>query len=141
LEQTGLAELVETRGLTGTGLGLARQESAGGVFGRVWNRTDTFLRSKPGPLAGYPDPMLTLGGLAMVLTFVIADSLIGIVIMLVHQNHSPDIGYIQHHTQTADWKFKHLIGNEDWLSSAMQVQVLSQCVLLDSSGNSDSSPG
>jgi hypothetical protein len=37
--------------------------------------------------------------------------------------------------------FKHLIGNEDWLSSAMHVQVLSQCVLLDSSMNSDASPG
>jgi hypothetical protein len=37
--------------------------------------------------------------------------------------------------------FKHLIGNEDWLSSVMHVQVLSQGVLLDSSVNSDSSPG
>ena len=44
----------------GTGPGLARQESAGRVFGRFWNRTDPFLRSKPGTLAGYPDPSLTL---------------------------------------------------------------------------------
>jgi len=60
LEPTGLAQPGETRGLTGTGLGSARQESAGLVFGRFWNRTDPFLRSKPGPLAGYPDPLLTL---------------------------------------------------------------------------------
>jgi hypothetical protein len=57
---TGLAKPGETRGLTGTGPGLARQESAGRVFGRFWNRTDPFLQSKPGPLAGYPDPLLTL---------------------------------------------------------------------------------
>jgi len=56
----GLAKPGETRGLTGTGPGLACQESAGRVFGRVWNRTDPFLRSKPGPRAGYPDPLLTL---------------------------------------------------------------------------------
>jgi len=37
--------------------------------------------------------------------------------------------------------FKQLIGNEDWLSSAMHMQVLSQGVLLDSSLNSNSSPG
>ena len=61
LEPTGLAKPGETRGLTGTGPGLARQESAGLVLGRFWNRTDPFLRSKPGPLAGYPDPLLTLG--------------------------------------------------------------------------------
>jgi hypothetical protein len=60
LEPTGLAKPVETRGLTGTGPGLARQESAGRVSGRFWNRTDPFLRSKPGLLAGYPDPLLTI---------------------------------------------------------------------------------
>ena len=60
LEPTGLAKPGETRGLTGTGLGLARQQSAGRVFGRVWKQTDLFLWSKPGPLAGYPDPLLTL---------------------------------------------------------------------------------
>jgi len=60
LEPTGQAKPGETRGLTGTGPGLARQESAGRVFVRFWNRTDPFLRSKPGPLAGYPDPLLTL---------------------------------------------------------------------------------
>jgi len=59
-EPTGLAKRGETRSLTGTGPGLARQEAAGRVFGRVWNRTDPFLRSKPGLVAGYPDPLLTL---------------------------------------------------------------------------------
>jgi hypothetical protein len=59
LEPTGLPKPGETRGLTGTGPGLARQESAGRVFGRFWNRTDLFLRSKPVPLAGYLDPLLT----------------------------------------------------------------------------------
>ena len=60
LEPTGLPKPGEARGLTGTGPGLAHQESVGRVFGRFWNRTDPFLRSKPGPLAGYPDPLLTL---------------------------------------------------------------------------------
>jgi hypothetical protein len=43
-----------------SGCGLAHQESAGGVFGCVCNQTDAFLGSKPGPLADYPDPLLTL---------------------------------------------------------------------------------
>jgi len=60
LEPMGLAKPGETHGLTGTGPGLACQESAGRVFGWFWNRTDPFLRSKPGLLAGYPDPLLTL---------------------------------------------------------------------------------
>ena len=29
-------------------------------FGWVWKLTNSFLRSKPGPLAGYPDPLLKL---------------------------------------------------------------------------------
>ena len=62
MEPTGLAKPGETRGLMGTGSGLARQESAGRVFGRVWNRTDSSLQSTPGPLAGYPYPLLTLDG-------------------------------------------------------------------------------
>jgi len=37
-----------------------RQDSAVRFFGRVRNRTEPFFRSKPGPLAGYPDPLLTL---------------------------------------------------------------------------------
>ena len=60
LEPTGLDQPGETRGLTGTGPGLAREESAGRVFARVWNRTDPSLRSNPGQLAGYPDSLLTL---------------------------------------------------------------------------------
>jgi len=60
LELTGLGELGKSRRLTGTGSGLACQEAAGQVFGRVWNQTDPFLWSKPGPLAGYSDPLLTL---------------------------------------------------------------------------------
>jgi len=59
LEPRGLAKPGEIHGLTGTGPGVARQESAGLVFGLFRNRTDPFLRSTPGPLAGYPDPLLT----------------------------------------------------------------------------------
>jgi len=36
LNPTGLAKPGESRGLTGTGAGLAHQESAGRVIGRVW---------------------------------------------------------------------------------------------------------
>jgi len=61
LDPTGLAKPGETRRLMGTGPGLARQELADRVSGRIWNWTDPFLRSKPGPLAGYPDPLLSVG--------------------------------------------------------------------------------
>jgi len=55
--------------LTGSGPGLACQDTAGRVFGRFWNRTEPFFRPEPGPLAGYPDPLLTLcKPLRMVLT-------------------------------------------------------------------------
>ena len=47
-------------GLTGTGCGLAPQEAAGPVFGRVWNRTEPYFLSKPGLLAGYLDRFRTL---------------------------------------------------------------------------------
>jgi len=60
LELTGLAKCSKTRGLMGTGLGLAYQGSAGRVFGLVRNQSDPFLRSKPGLLAGYLDPLSTL---------------------------------------------------------------------------------
>jgi len=30
------------------------------VFGRFWNRTELNFSSKPGPLDGYQDPVLTL---------------------------------------------------------------------------------
>ena len=60
LELTGLAKPGKTCGLTGTGPGLARQDSVGRVSGRVWNQTDPFSWAKPKPLAGYPDPLLTV---------------------------------------------------------------------------------
>jgi len=50
----------ESRGLTGTGMGFACQVALGRVVDWVWNQTKPFFRSKPGPLAGYPDPLLTL---------------------------------------------------------------------------------
>ena len=48
---TGLAKPGETGGVTGPGL--VRQQSAGRVFGRVWNPTDRFLRfqNRTGPIA------------------------------------------------------------------------------------------
>ena len=60
LEQARLAKAGETRGLTCTGPGLARQESAGRFVGLFWERSDPFLRSKPEPLGGYRDQLLTL---------------------------------------------------------------------------------
>jgi hypothetical protein len=62
LEPTGLCKPGKDPRLTGIGQDLAHQEAAGQVFGRYWNRTKPFFRSKPGPLAGYPDPLLTLDG-------------------------------------------------------------------------------
>ena len=44
----------------GYGARLDRQEADGRVVGWFWNQTKPFLQSKPGPLAGYPDPLLTL---------------------------------------------------------------------------------
>jgi len=76
-----------------------------------------------------------------VFTFVAADFPIGIVIILLHPNNSAEICSIQHCTRRLGWRLKHFIGNEDWLSSAMHVHGLSQCGLLDSSVNSDSSAG
>jgi len=69
LEPTGLPKPSETHRLLGKGPGLALQHSADGVFEQLWNYTDMFLLSKPGPLVGYPGPLLTvlldLGNLAM----------------------------------------------------------------------------
>lgn len=59
LDPTGLATPGETPGLMGTGPGLDCQEAAGRVFGRFWNWTNPFLRSKPRPQAGYPDLLVT----------------------------------------------------------------------------------
>jgi hypothetical protein len=39
---------------------MAHHESAGRVYGQVWNQTDQWLLSKPGPLVGYPDPSVSL---------------------------------------------------------------------------------
>jgi len=50
------------------GMGSACQEAPGRVFGPVWTRTEPFFRSKPGPLAGYPDPLLTVGPVQMAST-------------------------------------------------------------------------
>jgi len=60
LEPTGFAKPGKTRRLTGTGPGLAGQDTAGRVFGRFWKRTEPSFWSVPGPLAGNPDPLLTL---------------------------------------------------------------------------------
>jgi len=60
LEPTGLANPGKTRMLMGLGMGLARQDAAGWVFGRFWNQTEPFFWSNHGPLAGYPEPLLTL---------------------------------------------------------------------------------
>jgi len=60
LDLTGLSKPRKTCGLTGTGSGLVRQESAGRVVECVWNWTNQFLRSKPGLLACYLEQLLTL---------------------------------------------------------------------------------
>lgn len=45
----------------GTDPDLAHKETAGRDFGWFEYPTDPFLQSRPGPLAGYLDPLLTLG--------------------------------------------------------------------------------
>jgi hypothetical protein len=60
LKLTGLGKRGKTRGLTCTAPGLAGQDPAVQVVGRLWNRTKQFLPSKPGPQAGYLDLLLTL---------------------------------------------------------------------------------
>ena len=60
LDLTSLINLGKFRGLMGTVPGLNLQKAAGQVFGRFWNRTKPLFRSKPGTLAGYPDPLPTL---------------------------------------------------------------------------------
>jgi len=57
LEPTGLAKPGEIRGLTGTGPGLAREESACRVFGRFWNRTDPFFAVQTRTAGGLPGPV------------------------------------------------------------------------------------
>ena len=60
LEPTGLAKPGKSCRLTGMDPGLARQDAAGRVFGRFWNRTEPFFWSETGLLVGYRDPLLTL---------------------------------------------------------------------------------
>jgi len=60
LELADLTKPAESHWLMGTGPYLARLKSAGRVFEQVWNRKDLFLPSNRGPLAGHPDPLLTL---------------------------------------------------------------------------------
>jgi hypothetical protein len=60
LEPTGQATPGKAYNLVGTGLVMARKEMAGWIFGPVWNPTDLFLRSKPGPLEGYQNLLLTI---------------------------------------------------------------------------------
>ena len=60
LELMGPVKSGKTYRFTVTCLGLASQEAAGLVFARVLDWSDPFLRSKPRPLAGYPDPLLTI---------------------------------------------------------------------------------
>jgi len=74
----GLAKPSETRRLTGTGRVLARQQSAGRLFGLIWLRTDQFLRPKPAPLAGYPDPLLTLHMGSSGFVIVVDEELLGL---------------------------------------------------------------
>jgi len=62
LDPTDLAKCGETHGSTGMGPGLDHQEVTGQVSGWFWNRTELFSRSKAGPLAGYPDRMVTQRG-------------------------------------------------------------------------------
>jgi hypothetical protein len=77
----------------------------------------------------------------MASTFVIADLQTGIVIILWDNNDRPDNTSFQKYTGTPGWKIKHLISNEDWPSSSMHMQVLSQGVRHNSWVNSDSPPG
>jgi len=43
LGPTALVRSGKTRGLMGTGVGLASQEATEQVFGRFWNRTEPFI--------------------------------------------------------------------------------------------------
>jgi len=53
----GLATRGKTGGLTGMGPGMARQDAAGQVFGRVWNRTELFKWSEYQTAGGLPVPI------------------------------------------------------------------------------------
>jgi len=59
VQLTSVAKHCETRRLTGMGPSVACQEVAAQVFGRFWKWTEPFFRSRPGPLVGNPDLLLT----------------------------------------------------------------------------------
>jgi len=56
-----LAKPGKTRWLTSVGTDLARQDAAAQSVFHFWNWTEPVFCSQLGPLAGYPDPLLTLG--------------------------------------------------------------------------------
>jgi len=56
----GQAKHCKSCGLMGTGMGLACENIAGLLLGYVMDRTQLFLRSKPGQLEGIPDTLLTI---------------------------------------------------------------------------------
>jgi len=60
LDQTGPAKPGEIHRLTGSGPGLDRHEAAYQVFGHFGNQTEPCFQSKPGLLASYPGPLLSL---------------------------------------------------------------------------------
>jgi hypothetical protein len=74
LDPTGLANPCKTHGFMETGPDLDRQEAADCVFGWFWIWTNLFSQYKPGPLACYPDPLLTLGVRLMVCQIMKGDS-------------------------------------------------------------------
>jgi hypothetical protein len=59
LEPRGIAKSGNRPGLSGTGLGLGRQQSARWDDRCVTSRTEPFVQSNPGPLAGYLEPLRT----------------------------------------------------------------------------------
>jgi len=62
----GLGKLGKTRGSIDQGTDWAHQVARDRVFGRVKDRNKTSLQSKPGPLAGFLDPLLTLHSMMMI---------------------------------------------------------------------------
>jgi hypothetical protein len=60
IQNHGGSEIWISCRLPGVGLGLTQQEAASQINEWVGNQPDTYWRSKPGQLGGYPDPFLTL---------------------------------------------------------------------------------
>jgi hypothetical protein len=59
LQPTVEAKPGKTRVFPGTGPCLASQDAADLVFGQVWNWTEQFFLSEAGPVAEYPDLLIT----------------------------------------------------------------------------------